>query len=119
MNAFVRDAVECEYLPLYRNYGYGTTVWSPLAGGLLTGKYNDGIPEESRLRTNGATFSSTIEELQTEAGNAKVEKIKKLTKVADRLGGTVAALSLAWVAKNQNVSTVGICIWAVRKMLTV
>jgi len=107
-NAFSRDAVEYEYAPLYRKYGYGTTVWSPLASGLLTGKYNEGIPDGSRLKTNESVFQSLIKELQTDLGKAKIQKVKELTKIAERIGGTVAALSLAWVAKNNNVSTVSV-----------
>ncbi|KAF2431508.1 Aldo/keto reductase [Tothia fuscella] len=105
-NLFHREKFEVEYAPIYHKYGYGQTVWSPLASGLLTGKYNEGIPDNSRLKTNRDTFSSTVKELQTEVGKAKIEKVKKLTKVAERLGGTVAALALAWAAKNKNVSSV-------------
>jgi aryl-alcohol dehydrogenase-like predicted oxidoreductase len=104
-NAFHRE-IEVEYASLYLKYGYGTTIWSPLASGLLTGKYNEGIPENSRFKTNEATFSSTIKELQSKAGKEKIEKVKKLTSVAERLGGTVGALSLAWAAKNEDISSV-------------
>jgi len=105
-NAFARERFEVEYDTLYKSFTYGTTIWSPLASGLLTGKYNDGIPEDSRFATNKAFFESTIKQLQSEEGKAKVEKVRKLTKIAERLGGTVAALALAWAAKNPNVSTV-------------
>jgi len=105
-NAFARERFEVEYDTLYKNFTYGTTIWSPLASGLLTGKYNDGIPEDSRFANNKAFFESTVKQLQSEEGKVKVEKVRKLTKVAERLGGTVAALSLAWAAKNPNVSTV-------------
>jgi aryl-alcohol dehydrogenase-like predicted oxidoreductase len=105
-NLFHREQFEVEYAPIYYKYGYGQSVWSPLASGLLTGKYNNGVPENSRLDTNAAIFSSTIQELKSNAGKAKIKKVKKLTEVAERLGGTVGALSLAWVAKNENVSTV-------------
>ncbi|KAL2355905.1 voltage-gated potassium channel subunit beta-3 [Cryomyces antarcticus] len=105
-NAFHRERFEIEYEPLYNQFQYGTTIWSPLASGLLTGKYNDGIPEDSRFATNKSVFESTIKELKSPEGQAKIEKVKKLTKVAERLGGTVTQLSLAWCAKNPNVSTV-------------
>ncbi|KAK4040967.1 NADP-dependent oxidoreductase domain-containing protein [Parachaetomium inaequale] len=105
-NAFHRERFEVEYAPLFRQHGYGTTIWSPLASGLLTGKYNDGIPQDSRFATNKAFFESTIKELQSEQGQAKLEKVRKLTKIAERLGATATHLALAWAAKNPNVSTV-------------
>lgn len=105
-NAFHRERFEVEYAPLFRQHGLGTTIWSPLASGLLTGKYNNGIPEDSRFATNKAFFENTVKELQSETGKAKIEKVRKLTKVAERLGASVTHLSLAWAAKNPNVSTV-------------
>ncbi|EON61922.1 hypothetical protein W97_01140 [Coniosporium apollinis CBS 100218] len=105
-NAFHRERFEVEYAPLFQQFQYGTTIWSPLASGLLTGKYNDGIPEDSRFATNKAFFESTIKELKTPEGQAKIEKVKKLTKVAQELGGNCTQLALAWAAKNPNVSTV-------------
>lgn len=85
---------------------YGTTIWSPLAGGLLTGKYNDGVPEGSRYDTNKGMFSDSIKALQSDEGKAKIAKVRKLTEIAEKLGGSVASLSLAWCLKNPNVSTV-------------
>lgn len=105
-NAFHRERFEVEYAPLFRQHGYGTTIWSPLASGLLTGKYNDGIPPDSRFATNKEFFDGTIRELQTEKGKAKIEKVRRLTAIAERLGASVTHLALAWAAKNQNVSTV-------------
>lgn len=105
-NAFHRERVEVEYAPLYDQFQYGTTTWSPLASGLLTGKYNDGIPEESRFSTNKSLFESKVKELQSPAGKAKLEKVKKLTTIAEKLGGSASQLALAWAAKNENVSTV-------------
>ncbi|KAF5385117.1 hypothetical protein D9615_000899 [Tricholomella constricta] len=105
-NMFHRERPEKEYDPLYRKYGLGTTTWSSLASGLLTGKYNDGIPEGSRFATT-AMFKSTVESLQKEEGLEKIRKVKELTKLAaDELQTTPAALALAWVAKNPNTSTV-------------
>lgn len=105
-NAFHRERFEVEYAPLFKQHGLGTTIWSPLASGLLTGKYNDGIPEGSRFATNPAFFENTVKQLQTEEGKAKIEKVRKLTAIAERLGATATHLSLAWAAKNPNVSTV-------------
>ncbi|KAK4147275.1 NADP-dependent oxidoreductase domain-containing protein [Dichotomopilus funicola] len=105
-NAFHRERVEVEYTPLFKQYGYGTTTWSPLAFGLLTGKYNDGIPEDSRYATNKHFFQYTIKEHESEVGQAKIEKVRKLTKIAERLDAKVVHLALAWAAKNPNVSTV-------------
>ena len=105
-NAFHRERFEVEYAPLYDQYKYGTTIWSPLASGLLTGKYNDGIPEDSRFANNKNFFEGTVKALQTEEGKAKIAKVRKLTEIADKLEGSVAALSIAWCIKNENVSTV-------------
>ncbi|KAG6864251.1 hypothetical protein C0991_011071 [Blastosporella zonata] len=103
---FHRERPEKEYDPLYRKYGLGTTTWSSLASGLLTGKYNDGIPEGSRFATT-AMFKSTVESLQTEEGKEKIRKVRELTKLAaEELQTTPGALALAWVAKNPNTSTV-------------
>ncbi|KAH7304277.1 NADP-dependent oxidoreductase domain-containing protein [Stachybotrys elegans] len=105
-NAFHRERFEVEYAPLFKQFEYGTTIWSPLASGLLTGKYNDGIPEDSRFATNKAFFEDTIKKLQSPEGQAKIEKVRKLTAIAERLDAKVAHLALAWAAKNPNVSTV-------------
>jgi aryl-alcohol dehydrogenase-like predicted oxidoreductase len=105
-NAFHRERFEVEYAPLYEKFQYGTTIWSPLASGLLTGKYNNGIPDDSRFATNKAFFESTVKELQSETGKAKIEKVKKLTTIAEKLGGNASQLALAWAAMNPNVSTV-------------
>jgi len=105
-NAFSRERFEVEYEPLYAKYGYGTTVWSPLASGLLTGKYNEGVPADSRFATNAAFFARSVKELETDEGRAKIDKVRKLAAVAERLGGTVSQLALAWCAANRNVSTV-------------
>ena len=72
----------------------------------MTGKYDIGIPDDSRFATNSDFFKNTVAELKTDAGKAKLEKIRKLKDIADRLGCDRAALSLAWAAKNPNVSTV-------------
>lgn len=107
-NAFHRQRFEVEFAPLYEKFHYGTTIWSPLASGLLTGKYNDpdAIPSDSRFAINAASFSDTIKSLKEPEGQAKIEKVRKLTAIAERLGGTVTHLALAWAAKNPQVSTV-------------
>ncbi|KAK6432986.1 hypothetical protein LTR95_010839 [Oleoguttula sp. CCFEE 5521] len=105
-NAFHRERFEVEYAPLYEQFKYGTTIWSPLASGLLTGKYNDGIPEDSRFATNKSFFENTVKQLQTDEGKAKIAKVKELTKIAEELGGNATQLALAWCIKNENVSTV-------------
>ncbi|GAM83893.1 hypothetical protein ANO11243_018830 [Dothideomycetidae sp. 11243] len=104
-NAFHRERFEVEYAPLYDQFKYGTTIWSPLASGLLTGKYNEGVPEGSRF-ANHKMFDDNVKELQTEEGKAKIEKVRKLSKIAEDLGGNASQLALAWAIKNPNVSTV-------------
>lgn len=101
-NMFARERVEREYARLYREIGLGTTIWSPLASGFLTGKYNQGIPSDSRV----ADKSWLREELESEEGQKKIEKVKQLTPLAVELGCTLAQLALAWCLVNPNVSTV-------------
>jgi len=100
-----RDRFESEYAPLFQPpYSYGTTIWSPLAGGLLTGKYNDEIPAGSRLTAPGYTgFQSKLEQWHKEG---KIEAVRALTKLADELSCSMAQLAIAWCLKNENVSTV-------------
>jgi aryl-alcohol dehydrogenase-like predicted oxidoreductase len=100
-NLFVRDRVEREYQPLYDRLGYGTTVWSPLASGLLTGKYNDGIPKGARLDLpNMAWLKKEV------LVPGRIDKVRALAQLAGELGCTTAQLAIAWCAKNPNVSTV-------------
>ncbi|KAH7076934.1 NADP-dependent oxidoreductase domain-containing protein [Paraphoma chrysanthemicola] len=105
-NAFHRERFEKEYKPLYEKFQYGTTIWSPLDSGMLTGKYNDGIPEDSRFANNKDFFKNKIEALKSEEGQSKIKKVKELTKIAEKLGANTTQLALAWCAKNPNVSTV-------------
>ena len=100
-NLLHRDRVEKEYLPLYREIGLGTTIWSPLASGLLTGKYNKGIPSGSRATLQGYDW---LKESVITPEN--IEKVKKLQMIAKDIGCTLAQLALAWCLKNPNVSTV-------------
>lgn len=106
-NMFHRERPEKEYDPLYKKYGFGTTTFSSLASGLLTGKYNDGIPENSRFDAHSTFFRHTIASLQQPEGKEKIRKVRELTKLAqEELQTTPTALALAWVAKNPNTSTV-------------
>lgn len=99
-NLFERDKLEKDYLEVFKNVGLGTTIWSPLASGLLTGKYNNGIPEGSRLAIEG--FDWLKERLIMEE---KIEKVKQLQQLANELGCSLPALSIAWCIKNPNVTT--------------
>ncbi|MBN1971895.1 MAG: aldo/keto reductase [Candidatus Delongbacteria bacterium] len=103
-NMFERNKIEREYLPLYDFPGLGTTIWSPLASGLLTGKYIDAIPDGSRLTLPGYEWLRS--RFETPEGIANMEKVVKLKKVSDKLGVSLTQMSLAWCLKNKNVSTV-------------
>ena len=100
-NLFERKRFSGEYLRFYKDYGYGATIFSPLASGLLSGKYNSGIPKESRA---GTTNMSWLTESVTD--KSKLAKVQGLEPIAKELGSTVAQLSLAWCLKNPFVSTV-------------
>lgn len=100
-NMFTRERMEKEYLPVFHELGYGTTIWSPLASGLLTGKYNDGVPGDSRVALKGFEWLK-----ETVLNPERIEKVRRLQEVAGDLGGTVAQMALAWCLKNPNVSTV-------------
>ncbi len=103
-NMLHRDRVELEYAPLYDEIGLGTTIWSPLASGILTGKYNDGIPEGSRLTLPNYQWLRPL--VEGDEGRAKLEKVRRLQPVADELGCTMAQLAIAWCLVNEDVSTV-------------
>jgi voltage-dependent potassium channel beta subunit len=103
-NMLNRKRFEREYARLYKEIGLGTTIYSPLASGLLTGKYNDGMPAGTRATLPGYTWLR--EEFETEETKKNIVKIKKLQPIADQLGCTLAQLALAWCLKNPNVSTV-------------
>jgi len=106
-NMFHRERPEKEYDALYKKYGLGTTLWSPLASGLLTGKYNDGIPKGSRLSNHGSIFQDVLHSFNTEEGNAKINKVKELSKIAEQeLDCSTAQLALAWLARDPNTSTI-------------
>jgi voltage-dependent potassium channel beta subunit len=99
-NLMERAKMENEYLGIFSTVGMGTTIWSPLAAGLLTGKYNDGIPENSRFALEG--FDWLKDRWMVDD---KLTRVKKLTEFAGELGVSVATLSLAWTVKNPNVTT--------------
>ncbi len=100
-NLLHRERVETEYARLYDDIGLGTTVWSPLASGLLTGKYNDGIPPGTRGTLKGYEW---LAERLTDA--AKIATVKRLVPIAAELRCTLAQMSLAWCLRNPHVSTV-------------
>lgn len=100
-NLFERRRVEKEYARLYEDIGLGTTIWSPLASGLLTGKYLDGIPSDSRAALPGYEWlrgGMTDDE--------RLATVRRLKAISDELGCSLAQMSIAWCAKNPNVSTV-------------
>jgi voltage-dependent potassium channel beta subunit len=100
-NLFHRNRVEKEYARLYDEIGLGLTTWSPLASGLLTGKYRNGVPKDSRGAIPRMSF--LVEDLTDPKKNAAVGE---LDKVAKELGCSLAQLALAWCARNPRVSTV-------------
>jgi voltage-dependent potassium channel beta subunit len=99
-NMFERQKLEKEYLDVFRTVGLGTTIWSPLASGLLSGKYNDGIPKNSRFALQGFDWLKDRWMLDD-----NLKKVKKLAELADKLGVSMAAMSIAWTLKNPHVST--------------
>jgi aryl-alcohol dehydrogenase-like predicted oxidoreductase len=97
---FERFKMEMDYLPVFQNVGLGTTIWSPLAAGFLTGKYNDGLPDGSRLAIKG--FEWLKERWVQEE---KIKKVKLLSEFAAAKGVSLAALAIAWTVRNPNVTT--------------
>ncbi len=103
-NLFHREKVEAEFRPLYDRFGLGTTIWSPLASGLLTGKYNDGLPIDSRLNLPG--YEWLKRRYQSEEGKTQIAKTRELSTLGHELGMTTGQLAIGWCLKNPNVSTV-------------
>lgn len=99
-NMFERFKMEQDYMPIFRNTGMGTTIWSPLAAGFLTGKYNNGIPADSRLALEG--FDWLKERWIQET---KVQKAKALAALAGEIGISLAEMAIAWTIINPNVTT--------------
>ena len=102
-NLLHRERVEREYAPLYDTYGMGTTIWSPLASGLLTGKYRDGVPSDARLNQPGYEW---LREELLDKGQGRVERAQRIAPIADELGVSMTQLALAWCLANPHVSTV-------------
>jgi len=100
-NMFHREKFEVEYSQIYKTVGLGTTIWSPLASGVLSGKYNDAMPDDTRLTGEGMEWLK--EKSLTED---RIVKARELTKVANEIGTTMPKMAIAWCAKNPNVSTV-------------
>lgn len=103
-NMFHRYRFEVEYGRLYDTIGLGTTIFSPLASGLLTGKYNQGKPADTRINLPG--YEWLKEAFESEEGQQRIQKVRELSHIANELGATMARLSLAWCIKNPHVSTV-------------
>ncbi len=103
-NLFHRHRVETEYARLYAEIGLGTTIWSPLASGLLTGKYNEGVPTGSRMTVPG--YEWLRERLESEEGRRRIAAVRECSELASGLGISMTHLALAWCLKNPHVSTV-------------
>jgi voltage-dependent potassium channel beta subunit len=103
-NMFHRYRFEVEYGRLYDTIGLGTTTFSPLASGLLTGKYNQGKPADTRIDLPGYEWLKKF--FESEEGQQRIQKVRELSLIADELGTTMARLALAWCLKNPHVSTV-------------
>jgi voltage-dependent potassium channel beta subunit len=103
-NMLHRERFEKEYAKLYKEIGLGTTIWSPLASGILTGKYNEGIPEGTRVTLEG--YEWLRKNLESPKGQANVAKARQLAPLAEELGCSQSQLALAWCLMNPNVSTV-------------
>ena len=103
----VRDRFEQEYKPVFEGYGLGTTIWSPLAGGLLSGKYNDGnVPADSRFATDDFAKNNVLPRYFGESSKPKtIKTLTGLEELAKELGCTQAQLALAWTIANKDVST--------------
>ncbi|KAK3719217.1 hypothetical protein LTR37_004436 [Vermiconidia calcicola] len=105
-NMLVRERVEKEYALLYEEYNLGLTPFSPLKAGILTGKYNDKIPEDSRFAVSDDGFVKMMRErFQTEEWQAEAKKVAALKPIAEKLGTSQARLAMAWVLKNPNVAS--------------
>ncbi|MBK9285978.1 MAG: aldo/keto reductase [Sphingobacteriaceae bacterium] len=100
-NMFERTKMEKDYLLLFRDFGLGTTIWSPLCSGLLTGKYNNGIPTDNRLHIEGMDWLKE----RTLGDQSKIKKTIALGKLAEECGLSLTQMAIAWCIKNPNVST--------------
>lgn len=100
-NMFERTKIEKDFLLLFKEFGLGTTIWSPLASGLLTGKYNNSLPTDNRLNMEGMDWLKE----RTLGDSTRIEKTKQLDLLAKELGTTLPKMGIAWCVKNPNVST--------------
>ncbi len=103
-NIFHRERLEVEYKRVFSELGYGTTIWSPLASGILTGKYNQGIPADSRMTLKGYEWLKG--ELESPEGQLRLNKVRELEKLARDLDMSLAQLAIAFCLKNRHVSSV-------------
>lgn len=103
-NLLHRERVEVEYAALYADLGMGTTTWSPLASGLLTGKYNDGVPEGSRLASDD--YAWLQRDVLGDEASRRLPRARAFTRLAGELDASPAALAIAWCLRNPNVSSV-------------
>ena len=104
-NLLDRERFEVEYAPVFEQHGMGTTIWSPLASGALTGKYLDGIPEGSRATLPGYEWLKE-RMVESERGQERMQRVAQLKPIADELGVSLSKLAIAWCLLNPNVSTV-------------
>ena len=103
-NLLHRARVELEYAPLYSELGLGTTIWSPLASGLLTGKYNEGVPDDARLGQKDNAWLQ--KKVLGEEGRRRLDRVRRFTTLAAELGEKPSQLAIAWCLRNPHVSTV-------------
>ena len=103
-NLLHRERVEVEYASLYAEFGMGTTIWSPLSSGVLTGKYSQDVPADSRMNTPG--YEWLRGHVDSPQGRADIKRVDKLLPIAKELGVSPAQFAIAWCLKNPHVSTV-------------
>ena len=105
-NMLERQKLEADYVALFDDYQYGTTIWSPLASGVLTGKYNNGIPEGSRFHNNDGLASRILHKwLGGDVKETNIKKLNDLAAIATELGCTLGQLAIAWTLRNKDVTT--------------
>ena len=100
-----RKRFEIEYKPIFEKFGMGTTIWSPLASGALTGKYLDGIPKGSRASLEGYEWLKKYM-IDSDRGKARMKKVAELVNIAEELGESLSKIAIAWCLLNENVSTI-------------
>ena len=104
-NLLDRKRFEIEYEPIFKKFGMGTTIWSPLASGALTGKYLEGIPEGSRASLKGYEWLKK-HMIESDRGQTRMKKIAELMPIAQELGESLSKIAIAWCLLNENVSTI-------------